>query len=186
MIHSTTKYIDGFGTTIGGIVVTNDSAIREAIYSTRRITGPIQKELDALMCIDGLNSLEGRMNAISANALEIATVLEQKGVPTIYLGLASHPQYELGQVQHKGNGGIIAFDLGTKENALRFIQESQVPIVANLGLNYTAISHPATTTHSRMSPEDRLKAGVTDGFVRLSVGLELPYKVLKTIKSVLK
>ena len=138
------------------------------------------------MCIDGLNTLEGRMKAVSANALEIAGALEQRGVPTIYLGLESHPQYELGQRQHSGNGGIVAFDLGDMESALAFLRQSQIPIVANLGLPYHALSHPASTTHSRMSPEARLQAGVTDGFVRLSVGTEPTYKVLRAIESVLR
>ena len=185
-LHSTTKYIDGHGNTLGGVVVTNDPDIREAIFGTRRMTGTIQKEFDALVCIDGLRTLEERMKTISDNAFQIAITLEHMGVPTIYLGLPSHPQYRIDQLQHRGKGVIIAFDLYTTEKALEFIHQSGLPIVANLGLHYSCISHPATTTHSRMTPEERLKAGVTDGFVRLSVGLEEPYKVLKTIESVLK
>jgi O-succinylhomoserine sulfhydrylase len=176
VIHSATKYLDGQGRCVGGAVVGNKELVGKEVYSFLRTCGPTMSPFNAWVFLKGLETLNLRMRAHSANALEIARWLEQQpGVRRLfYPGLASHPQHELARTQQSGFGGIVSFEVdGGKAAAWRLIDATRVfSITANLGDAKSTITHPATTTHGRLTPEQRTDAGISDGLIRLSVGLE--------------
>ena len=176
VIHSATKYIDGQGRAMGGAVVGNAELVGNQIYSFLRSAGPTMSTFNAWIFLKGLETLRLRMRAHCDNALELARWLEQQlGVARVhYPGLSSHPQHELASRQQSGFGGILSFELeGGKEQAWKLIDATKVmSITANLGDTKTTITHPATTTHGRLTPEQRQQAGISDGLVRISVGLE--------------
>lgn len=176
VVHSATKYLDGQGRCIGGAVVASNDIIEKSIYPYLRTGGATMSPFNAWVFLSGLETLAVRMNAHCDNALELAQWLEQqKGVAKVYYpGLASHPQHELARHQQSHFGAIVSFELtGGKEHAWRLIDATQMlSITANLGDVKTTITHPATTTHGRLSPEARAAAGIKDGLVRISVGLE--------------
>lgn len=175
VVHSATKYIDGQGRCLGGAVLGRKD-VMEPVYGFLRTAGPTMSAFNAWVFLKGLETLSLRMEAHSRNALALALWLEQQ--PQIarvyYPGLPSHPQYELAKRQQKSGGGIVAFDVkGGKESAWRLIDSTQLlSITANLGDAKTTITHPATTTHSRVTAEARAEAGIGDGLVRIAVGLE--------------
>lgn len=175
VIHSATKYIDGQGRCLGGAVLGKKDVL-EPVFGFLRTAGPSMSAFNAWVFLKGLETLPLRMEAHSRNALALALWLEQQ--PQIarvyYPGLPSHPQYELAKHQQKTGGGIVSFDLkGGKEAAWRLIDSTHLlSITANLGDAKGTITHPATTTHSRVSPEAREAAGIGDGLVRIAVGLE--------------
>ena len=175
VMHSATKYIDGQGRCLGGAIL-GKKEVMEPVYGFLRTAGPTMSAFNAWVFLKGLETLNLRMDAHSRNAMELALWLEQQ--PQVgrvyYPGLPSHPQYELAKRQQKSGGGIVSFDLkGGKEAAWRLIDSTQLlSITANLGDAKTTITHPATTTHSRVSPEARADAGIGDGLVRIAVGLE--------------
>lgn len=175
VMHSATKYIDGQGRCLGGAIL-GKKEMMEPVYGFLRTAGPTMSAFNAWVFLKGLETLNLRMDAHSRNAMELALWLEQQ--PQVgrvyYPGLPSHPQYELAKRQQKSGGGIVSFDLkGGKEAAWRLIDSTQLlSITANLGDAKTTITHPATTTHSRVSPEARADAGIGDGLVRIAVGLE--------------
>lgn len=175
VVHSATKYIDGQGRCLGGALL-GKKEVMEPVYGFLRTAGPTMSAFNAWVFLKGLETLNLRMDAHSRNAMELALWLEQQ--PQVgrvyYPGLPSHPQYELAKRQQKSGGGIVSFDLkGGKEAAWRLIDSTQLlSITANLGDAKTTITHPATTTHSRVSPEARAEAGIGDGLVRIAVGLE--------------
>jgi len=175
VVHSATKYIDGQGRCLGGAVLGRKDVL-EPVYGFLRTAGPTMSAFNAWVFLKGLETLSLRMEAHSRNALALALWLEQQ--PQIarvyYPGLPSHPQYELAKRQQKSGGGIVAFDVkGGKESAWRLIDSTQLlSITANLGDAKTTITHPATTTHSRVTAEARAEAGIGDGLVRIAVGLE--------------
>ena len=180
IIHSATKYIDGQGRCLGGAVLGKKSVL-EPVYGFLRTAGPTLSAFNAWVFLKGLETLYVRMEAHSRNALALATWLEQQaGVARVYYpGLASHPQHLLAMKQQKTGGGIVTFEvkatrsLSAQEAAWRLIDSTQmISITANLGDTKSTITHPATTTHSRVSPEARAIAGVSDGLVRIAVGLE--------------
>lgn len=175
VIHSATKYIDGQGRVLGGAVLGSRKHL-EGVYGFLRTAGPTMSAFNAWIFLKGLETLKIRMDAHSANALELATWLEaQPGVARVfYPGLPSHPQHELAMRQQKTGGGIVSFELtGGKEAAWRVIDNTKMlSITANLGDTRTTITHPASTTHARISAEARAAAGISDGLIRLAVGLE--------------
>jgi O-succinylhomoserine sulfhydrylase len=175
VIHSATKYIDGQGRVLGGAVLGSRKHL-EGVYGFLRTAGPTMSAFNAWIFLKGLETLKIRMDAHSANALELATWLEaQPGVSRVfYPGLPSHPQHKLAMRQQKTGGGIVSFEVaGGKEAAWRVIDNTKMlSITANLGDTRTTITHPASTTHARISAEARSAAGISDGLIRIAVGLE--------------
>jgi O-succinylhomoserine sulfhydrylase len=176
VIHSATKYLDGQGRCVGGAVIGNKELVGEKVYGFMRTCGPSLSPFNAWVFLKGLETLSLRVKAHSANALELARWLEkQKRVKRVYYpGLASHPQHELAKKQQSGFGGMVSFEVdGGKDAAWKLIDSTRViSITANLGDTKSTITHPATTTHGRLTPEQRLDAGISDGLIRISVGLE--------------
>ena len=148
----------------------------EGVYGFLRTAGPTMSAFNAWIFLKGMETLKIRMDAHSAGALELARWLEaQPGVARVfYPGLPSHPQHELAMRQQKTGGGIVSFEVkGGKDAAWRLIDNTKmISITANLGDTRTTITHPATTTHARITPEARAAAGITDGLIRIAVGLE--------------
>jgi O-succinylhomoserine sulfhydrylase len=175
IIHSATKYLDGQGRCLGGAVLADKKTI-EPIYQFLRSAGPTMSAFNAWVFLKGLETLSVRMDAHSKNALHLASWLEsQPQVDRVYYpGLASHPQYALALKQQKTGGAIVSFEVkGGQKEAWALIDSTKlISITANLGDVKSTITHPATTTHSRVSPEDRQKAGIKDNLVRIAVGLE--------------
>jgi len=175
MIHSATKSIDGQGRCLGGAVLADKKTI-EPIYQFLRSAGPTMSAFNAWVFLKGLETLSVRMDAHSKNALHLASWLEsQPQVDRVYYpGLASHPQHTLALKQQKSGGAIVSFEVkGGQKEAWSLIDSTKlISITANLGDVKSTITHPATTTHSRVSPEERQKAGIKDNLVRIAVGLE--------------
>ena len=175
VVHSATKYIDGQGRCLGGAVL-GKKDVMEPVYGFLRTAGPSMSAFNAWVFLKGLETLSLRMEAHSRNALALAQWLEsQPQVARVYYpGLPSHPQHQLAMRQQKTGGGIVSFDLkGGKDAAWRLIDSTKLlSITANLGDAKSTITHPATTTHSRVTPEARAAAGIGDGLVRIAVGLE--------------
>jgi len=175
-IHSATKYIDGQGRCVGGAVVGSEALVGKDIFGVLRTGGIALSPFNAWVFLKGLETLSLRMKAHSDNALALAQWLEkQPRVKRVYYpGLASHPQHALAKSQQTGFGGIVSFEVeGGQAAAWRVIDSTRViSITANLGDAKSTITHPATTTHGRLTPEQRAEAGIGDGFIRVSVGLE--------------
>lgn len=177
VIHSATKYLDGQGRVLGGAVLGNRELLMDGgIYGFLRTAGPTLSAFNAWVILKGLETLKIRVDAHSANALQMAQWLESQPNVTrvFYPGLASHPQYELAKRQQKSGGGIVSFEVkGGKEAAWRVIDSTRlISITANLGDAKSTLTHPATTTHARISQEARDAAGISDGLLRIAVGLE--------------
>ncbi len=175
IIHSATKFIDGQGRCIGGAVLGSEDIVGTDVFAFLRTAGPSLSPFNAWVFSKGLETLKLRMDAHSTNALKIAKWLEQQtGVEKVYYcGLESHPQYELAKKQQSGFGGIVSFEMKDKEAAWKVIDATQMlSITGNLGDTRTTITHPATTTHGRLTPELQVAAGINEGLIRLSVGLE--------------
>ncbi|MFI4922324.1 MAG: O-succinylhomoserine sulfhydrylase [Burkholderiales bacterium] len=176
IIHSATKYLDGQGRVLGGAVLGKRDVIMEGVFGFLRTAGPTLSAFNAWVLLKGLETLKIRMDAHSANALELARWLEQQ--PAIekvyYPGLPSHPQHRLALQQQKTGGGIVSFTVkGGKLAAWRVVDATRmISITANLGDVKSTITHPASTTHGRISQEARDAAGVVDGLLRIAVGLE--------------
>ena len=176
VVHSATKYLDGQGRALGGAVVGNAKLVGEEVYGVLRTAGPSMSPFNAWVFLKGLETLELRMRAHSAAAQQLAEWLEQQ--PAVahvhYPGLASHPQHDLAMQQQKAPGGIVAFEVKGGRDAAWQVMDStrMLSITANLGDTKTTITHPATTTHGRLSEEQRLAAGITQGLIRVAVGLE--------------
>jgi O-succinylhomoserine sulfhydrylase len=175
IIHSATKYLDGQGRCLGGAVLADKKTI-EPIYQFLRSAGPTMSAFNAWVFLKGLETLSVRMDAHSKNALHLASWLEsQPQIDRVYYpGLASHPQYKLALTQQKTGGAIVSFEVkGGQKEAWSLIDSTRlISITANLGDVKSTITHPTTTTHSRVSPEERQKAGIKDNLVRIAVGLE--------------
>lgn len=175
IIHSATKYLDGQGRCLGGAVLA-DKKTTEPIYQFLRSAGPTMSAFNAWVFLKGLETLSVRMDAHSKNALHLASWLEsQSQVDRVYYpGLVSHPQHTLALNQQKSGGAIVSFEVkGGQKEAWGLIDSTKlISITANLGDVKSTITHPATTTHSRVSPEERQKAGIKDNLVRIAVGLE--------------
>jgi len=176
VMHSATKYLDGQGRCVGGALVGNPKLVGEEVFGVLRTAGPSMSPFNAWVFLKGLETLELRMLAHSRNAQALATWLsEQPGVVRVYYpGLDSHPQHGLVGTQQRTGGGIVSFEVrGGREAAWRVIDETRMlSITANLGDTKTTITHPATTTHGRITDEERKTAGIGEGLIRISVGLE--------------
>jgi O-succinylhomoserine sulfhydrylase len=176
VVHSATKYLDGQGRVLGGAVLGKRAAIYDGVFGFLRTAGPTLSAFNAWVILKGLETLRVRIEAQSAAALELARWLEkQPGIERVYYpGLASHPQYALAKKQQKGAGAIVSFDVkGGKDGAWRVVDSTQLlSITANLGDTRTTITHPASTTHGRITQEARNAAGIGDGLLRVAVGLE--------------
>ncbi len=176
VIHSATKYLDGQGRCVGGAVLGSEELLNEDVFGFLRTAGPSMSPFNAWVFLKGLETLGLRMRAHSENAGRIAAWLrEQEALEKIYYpGLPDHPQHELAKSQQSGFGGIISFTVrGGKAAAWKFIDHTRLfSITANLGDSKSTITHPATTTHHRLSDEQRAAIGITDDLVRLSIGLE--------------
>jgi len=176
VIHSATKYIDGQGRCIGGAVVGDSKLVGEEVFGFLRSGGPSLSPFNAWVFLKGLETLNVRMKAHSDNTQELAEYLQQHpGVTRVfYPGLTDHPQHELASRQQIGYGGVLSFEVaGGQEAAWKLIDRTRLlSITANLGDAKSTITHPATTTHGRLSDEQRAESGITPGLVRIAVGLE--------------
>ena len=176
VIHSATKYLDGQGRCIGGAVVGTEELVGKEVFGFLRTAGPTMSPFNAWVFLKGLETLSLRMRAHSESALAIARWLEQQSqVQQVnYSGLNSHPQHELACRQQQHFGGVLSFEIaGGRDAAWRFVDATRlVSITANLGDTKTTLTHPATTTHGRLSPEEKLAAGISEGLLRIAVGLE--------------
>ena len=176
VIHSATKYIDGQGRCMGGAVCGTNEVVGGGVFGFLRSAGPTMSTFNAWVFLKGLETLKLRMQAHSAAAQALAEWLEK--LPEVkrvyYPGLQSHPQYELAKTQQSGFGGLLSFELnGGQEEGWRLIDATKLlSITANLGDTKTTITHPGTTTHGRLTPEQRDEAGISDGLIRIAVGLE--------------
>jgi O-succinylhomoserine sulfhydrylase len=175
VIHSATKLIDGQGRVLGGITVGSKNLIRE-IYLFARNTGPSLSPFNAWILSKSMETLAIRVDRHCENAFKIANYLEgHSEISSVkYPFLESHPQYQTAVKQMKAGGNIIAIELkGGLSKGQTFLNNIQMcSLSANLGDTRTIVTHPASTTHCRLTPEDRLAVGITDGLVRISVGLE--------------
>ena len=176
VIHSATKYLDGQGRCIGGAVVGDNELVGKEVYGFLRTAGPTMSPFNAWVFLKGLETLSIRMQAHCSSALKLAQWLEQQpGVARVYHpGLTSHPQHELASRQQSGFGGIVSFELrGGQQDAWALIDTLRIfSITANLGDTKSTVTHPATTTHGRLTPEQRMEAGISESLVRLAIGLE--------------
>ncbi len=176
VIHSATKYLDGQGRVLGGAVVGAKGPVMDGLVGFLRTAGPSISPFNAWVVLKGMETLEIRMLAQSERALAVAQWLErQPQVARVYYpGLPSHPQHALARRQQRAGGAIVSFDVtGGREAAWKVIDATQlISITGNLGDVKTTITHPATTTHGRLTPEARAAAGIGDGLIRLAVGLE--------------
>lgn len=177
VIHSATKYLDGQGRVLGGAVLgPRDLLMEGGVFGFLRTAGPTLSAFNAWVILKGIETLKIRMDAHSAHAMEIARWLEtQPNVSRVYYpGLPSHPQYELAKRQQKTGGGIVTFEVkGGRKAAWRVIDSTKlISITANLGDAKSTLTHPATTTHGRISQEARDAAGITEGLLRIATGLE--------------
>jgi O-succinylhomoserine sulfhydrylase len=176
VIHSATKYLDGQGRIMGGAVLGRRDFVMGSVYPFLRTAGPTLSAFNAWVILKGLETLSVRMQAHAANAAELARWLENQGAVerVYYPGLASHPQHELAMRQQRNGGGIVSFDVrGGREAAWRVVDATRMlSITANLGDTKSTITHPASTTHGRISAEARAAAGIGEGLLRVAVGLE--------------
>ncbi|MFL0063281.1 trans-sulfuration enzyme family protein [Tenacibaculum maritimum] len=189
VIHSATKLIDGQGRVLGGITVGKTNLIRQ-IYLFSRNTGPAMSPFNAWVLSKSLETLSIRVEKHCQNALEIATFLEKhpKVTSVKYPFLKSHPKYNIAKKQMKLGGNIVSFEIQGGINAGRkFINTIKMcSLSANLGDTKTIITHPASTTHSKLSSEERLEAGISDGLIRCSVGLENTIDIINDLKQALE
>ncbi len=190
VIYSTTKHIDGQGRCLGGVVLGTQEFIRKTLEPYLKHTGGAMSPFNAWVMLKGIETIDLRVRAQADTAATLATALQDnpKIANVIYPGLSSHPQHELA-MQMTGSGGtMIAFDIaGGQEGAFRFLNALDlITITNNLGDSKTLITHPGTTTHSRLSDEQKATNGITPGLVRLSVGLEDPADILADVENALQ
>jgi len=176
VVYTATKYIDGQGRCVGGAVVGDQKRVGDDMFSIMRTVGPAMSPFNAWVFLKGLETLSLRMTAISERALGLAQWLECRPEveKVFHTGLDSHPQHELANKQQKAGGGIVSFRLkGDGEQAWRFIDCTQLmSLSANLGDVKTIITHPASTTHGRLTQTERDESGISDNLIRIAVGLE--------------
>jgi len=186
VLHSTTKFIEGHNSTIGGVLITNDQALRDRFDLLRKSTGTIQSPFDAWLTLQGVKTLPLRIRQHSENALAVAQYLESHPRVTkiFYPGLKSFAQFSLAQKQQSSGGALIAFEVeGGVEAGIELMNSVKLCALAeNLGSAETLITHPASMTHGAVPAEQREAAGITDGLVRLSVGLENPADIIADLE----
>jgi cystathionine beta-lyase/cystathionine gamma-synthase len=175
VIHSTTKYLNGHSDSVGGVVVLKGQDDAERLQFIQNAAGAILSPFDSWLVMRGIKTLPVRMEAHNSNGMAVANFLaNKKEVKKIYYpGLPNHPGHELAKKQMSGFGGMIAIDLGSLDRAKRFLEQVKLcSLGESLGGVETLISHPATMTHASVPAEERHRLGITDGLVRLSVGIE--------------
>jgi len=186
VLHSTTKFIEGHNSTIGGVLITSDKALNERFDLLRKSTGTIQSPFDAWLTLQGVKTLPLRIRQHSENALAVATYLESHPRVTkiFYPGISSFAQFELAQKQQTSGGALIAFEVegGVKAGIELMNSVKLCALAENLGSAETLITHPASMTHGAVPAEQREAAGITDGLVRLSVGLENPADIIADLE----
>jgi O-succinylhomoserine sulfhydrylase len=189
VVYSATKHIDGQGRCLGGAILASEKFIKDDLGLFYRHTGPSLSPFNAWLLLKGLETLELRVDRQCRTALAIASYLEShpKITRVLYPGLPSHPQYELARRQMTQGGGLVCFDVaGDKEGCFRFMDALRlVDISNNLGDSKSLVTHPATTTHSRLKPEARAELGISDSLVRFSAGLEAEADLLDDIEQAL-
>lgn len=189
VIHSATKYIDGQGRTLGGIILSTAEIIKK-VEAFARHTGPSLSPFNAWVLSKSLELLPLRMERHSQNAMNIAKKLEGNSqVKWVkYPHLESHPQYEIAKKQMKWGGGIVSFEIqGGLEAGRAFLDKLKMfSLTANLGDTRSIATHPASTTHSKLTPEQRAEVGISDGLIRLSIGLESLEDIIEDIEQALK
>ncbi len=175
VLHSTTKYLNGHSDGVGGIVVTSDEETAESLAFIQNSVGAILSPFDSFLILRGTKTLALRMEQHDANGRQVAAFLEEhpKVEKLYYPGSLSHRQHDLAKRQQRGFGGMVAFDVGSLDNARTVLEAVKLCTLAeSLGGVETLISHPATMTHASVLPETRARLGITDGLVRISVGIE--------------
>lgn len=189
ILHSTTKFIEGHNATIGGALITRDAELHERFLFARNAIGAIQSPFPAWLTLQGIKTLPLRMARHSQNAIRIAEFLtdHDRVTKVIYPGLQSFPQFELAQRQQKTGGAMIAFEVaGGVEAGIRLMNSVRLCALAeNLGAAETLITHPASMTHADVPAPQRQAAGITEGLVRLSVGLEDPADLIRDLDQAL-
>ncbi len=189
VMHSLTKYLNGHSDMVGGIVVTSNKKIAERLRFFQKAIGSILSPFDSWLCLRGTKTLAVRMEHHGKAAMQVAQwLVKQKQVKKVYYpGLPSHRQYKLAKKQMKNFGGMIAFDLGSLDAAKKFLKKVRLCALAeSLGGVESLISHPATMTHASIPPDQRKKIGVTDGLVRISVGLEDVNDIIEDLKNAMR
>lgn len=189
VVHSLTKYLNGHSDMLGGFVVTNDAAVTEKLRFLQKAVGGILSPFDAWLCMRGTKTLAVRMKQHNENAMLVAQwLIKQQRIRKVYYpGLPDHPQHALAKKQMRGFGGMISFDLGSLENAAAFLKRVRLCALAeSLGGVETIITHPATMTHAAIPPEQRVRIGITDGLVRISVGIEDVEDIIADMDNALK
>ncbi len=175
VVYSATKHIDGQGRALGGVILGTKEFIRKTVEPYMKHTGGAMSPFTSWMMVKGLETMELRVRAQTASALDIATALQRhpKLTRVIYPGLPDHPQHALAMDQMGAGGTVLAFDVGSREAAFRMLNALQIIIISNnLGDAKSIATHPATTTHQRLPDDQKVALGITPGLVRLSVGLE--------------
>jgi len=188
VVHSATKYLNGHSDMLGGLVVLNDAKLTERLRFIQKSVGGILSPFEAWMCLRGIKTLAVRMARHDTNAVEVAAFLNtNKKIKKVnYPGLVSHPQHWLAQKQMRGFGGMISFDLGSLDKAKKLLKSVRLCALAeSLGGVESLISHPATMTHASVPPAERQRIGVTDGLVRISVGIEDVEDIIDDLKQAL-
>ncbi len=189
VMHSVTKYLNGHSDMLGGFVATNDKAIADRLRFFQKAVGGIMSPFDAWLCLRGTKTLAVRMRQHCESAIVIAGWLtkQKKVLQVNFPGLKTHPQHTLAKRQMKDFGGMISFDLGGLPNAKKFLKNVKLCALAeSLGGVETLISHPATMTHASVPKAERIKNGVTDGLVRISVGIEDVEDIIADLEQALK
>jgi len=176
IIHSATKYLDGQGRCVGGAIIGTEAVVGESVYGFLRTAGPTMSPFNAWVFLKGLETLRIRMKAHCENAMQLATWLEEQDsiAHVNYPGLKSHPQHDLACQQQSDFGGVLSFVVkGGKEAAWKLMDNTKLmSITANLGDTKSTITHPASTTHGRLTDDQKREAGIDEGLIRISVGLE--------------
>ena len=188
VMHSATKYLNGHSDMLGGLLVLNDTELIQKLRFIQKSTGGIMSPFEAWLCLRGVKTLAVRMDRACSNAMEVAGFLsKQKKVKRVnYPGLPSHAQHKLAKQQMRGFGGMISFDLSSIDHVKRFLKNVRLCALAeSLGGVETLISHPATMTHASVPAQERNRIGVTDGLVRISVGIEDVADILADLKQAL-
>lgn len=188
VVYSATKHIDGSGRCLGGVICGSHDFVRNRAEPYLKHTGGAISPFNAWMMLNGLTTMDLRVRAQADSAMKIATALQGHPALTqvIYPGLPTHPQYDLVQRQLGSGGTMIALDTGSKETAFAAMNRLKIASISNnLGDAKTIITHPATTTHQRLSPENKVELGITPGLLRMSVGLEHHDDLIADLKNAL-
>lgn len=190
VLHSTTKFIEGHNATLGGALITRNAELHEKMIFLRNAIGAIQSPFNAWLTLQGVKTLPLRMERHSANALRVARFLESHPRVTkiLYPGLESFPQYALARRQQGSGGALMAFEVeGGAEAGVRVMNGVRLCALAeNLGAAETLVTHPASMTHAAVPLEQRLATGITDGLIRISVGLENPDDIIADLRRALE